>query len=177
MWCRTHSFKSCRSTFSSSSPPSPQMTTRPAVPTAAAHIHEGEAGVAGDIVVTLEAQQRSRGRASAWRPDVRSRWYGRGGGPKLGPRPSLRSELRTFLTPFASASAIRSSAACWTASVQALTNCSCRTGTPMELARAGRPREDHYELADARVVHRFCGQGSMSSVPRSRFTTQTEEDP
>jgi hypothetical protein len=31
------------------------MTTRPAVPTAAAHIHEGEAGVAGDLVVTLEA--------------------------------------------------------------------------------------------------------------------------
>jgi hypothetical protein len=31
------------------------MTTRPAVPPAAVHIHEGEAGVAGDIVVTLEA--------------------------------------------------------------------------------------------------------------------------
>jgi hypothetical protein len=83
------------------------MTTRPTVPTADAHIHEGEAGVAGDIVLTPEA---SRDRGVGHRPgdqsvpdgtvveEVRS----------SGPRPSLRSELRTFWTPYASASAIRS---------------------------------------------------------------------
>jgi len=46
----------------------------------------------------------------------------------------------------------------------------------MELARAGRPREDHYELADARVVHRLCeqGYGLRTEAP---LTTRTEEDP
>ena len=61
------------------------MTTRPAVPTAAAHIHEGEAGVAGDLVVTLEAPAEIAGSGFGLATGCPfSRWYGRGGGPKLG---------------------------------------------------------------------------------------------